>query len=73
MKKISQILIFLYRSTTLWAQTDYSKNWEDFFSYNNVQDFIKTGSEISIYSFLFNDSRCLRNIIKIEICRKTLR
>lgn len=46
MKKISQILTFLYVSTTLWAQTDYSKNWEDFYSYNNVKDFIKTENEI---------------------------
>jgi len=46
MKKISQILTFLFLSTGLWSQTDYSKNWEDFYSYNNVKDFIKTENEI---------------------------
>ena len=29
-----------------WAQTDYSNNWEDFFSYNNVKDFIKVDTKI---------------------------
>jgi len=29
-----------------WSQTDYSNNWEDFFSYNNVKDFTKVGSKI---------------------------
>ncbi|MDY7394693.1 two-component regulator propeller domain-containing protein [Aureibaculum sp. 2210JD6-5] len=28
------------------AQTDFSANWEDFYSYNNVKDFIKTGSKV---------------------------
>ena len=46
MKKISQILFFFLISATLWAQTDYSKNWEDFYSYNNVKDFVKTENEI---------------------------
>lgn len=29
-----------------WSQIDYSNNWEDFFSYNNVKDFIKVDDKI---------------------------
>jgi len=29
-----------------WSQTDFSSNWEDFYSYNNVKDFIKVDSKI---------------------------
>ncbi len=29
-----------------WSQTDFSSNWEDFYSYNNVKDFIKVESKI---------------------------
>jgi hypothetical protein len=29
-----------------WGQTDFSSNWEDFYSYNNVKDFIKVNSKI---------------------------
>ncbi|RPD96488.1 hypothetical protein EGM88_08965 [Aureibaculum marinum] len=28
------------------SQTDYSSSWEDFYSYNNVKDFTKSGSKI---------------------------
>jgi len=29
-----------------WSQTDFSDNWEDFYSYNNIKDFIKVESKI---------------------------
>lgn len=31
---------------TLYAQTDFSSSWEDFFSYNNVKDFIEIDNRI---------------------------
>ncbi|AOW21139.1 type IX secretion system anionic LPS delivery protein PorZ [Urechidicola croceus] len=40
--KILAILVFING----WSQTDYSNNWEDFYSYNNVKDFIKVDSKI---------------------------
>lgn len=39
MKKIIQILILLF-VISVNAQQDYSSNWEDFYSYNNVKDFV---------------------------------
>ena len=40
MKKIL-FLIFLICSFSVFGQTDYSASWEDFYSYNNVKDFVK--------------------------------
>jgi len=34
------LLLFLF-GQALFSQTDYSDKWEDFYSYNNVKDFIK--------------------------------
>ncbi len=45
MKKFTQIFIFLFFNT-IFSQVDYSQSWEDFYSYNNVKDFIKTENEI---------------------------
>jgi len=45
MKKITQIILFLFVQICL-AQIDYSENWEDFYSYNNVKDFIKVDDDI---------------------------
>ncbi len=46
MKKIIQILVLFFAINSVWAQIDYSNNWEDFYSYNNVKDFIKTEQKI---------------------------
>ncbi len=46
MRNIFQILVFYLLTTTVWSQVDYSKDWEDFYSYNNVKDFIKTDDQI---------------------------
>tara|TARA_R110001583_G_scaffold35585_3_gene118225 strand:+ start:13661 stop:15964 length:2304 start_codon:yes stop_codon:yes gene_type:complete len=51
MKKITQIVFILFINIT-FSQVDYSNNWEDFYSYNNVKDFIKT--ENKIYAIVDN-------------------
>ena len=45
MKKIFQIFVLLFFQI-IYAQVDYSDNWEDFYSYNNVKDFIKVDDAI---------------------------
>lgn len=45
MKKIIQIFILVFINTVI-AQIDYSNSWEDFYSYNNVKDFIKVDTKI---------------------------
>ena len=39
------ILIF-FSSFVIWSQTDFSDQWEDFYSYNNVKEFINTDTQI---------------------------
>jgi len=39
MRKIINIFLLLF-SVVSFSQTDYSDNWQDFFSYNNVKDFV---------------------------------
>jgi ligand-binding sensor domain-containing protein len=36
----------LFASGTLWGQTDFSDQWEDFYSYNNVKDFTIDDSQL---------------------------
>jgi len=45
MKKILFISLFFF-TLIGWSQTDFSAEWEDFYSYNNVKDFIKVNSKI---------------------------
>jgi hypothetical protein len=45
MKKIFSLYI-LFFSMAIYAQTDYSASWEDFYSYNNVKDFTKVENVI---------------------------
>lgn len=45
MKKIA-LLIFLTLTISVFSQTDYSDSWEDFYSYNNIKDFIKVDNVI---------------------------
>lgn len=40
MKKVIFLILLSFYST-LFSQIDYSDSWEDFYSYNNVKDFIK--------------------------------
>ncbi|NNC69936.1 MAG: hypothetical protein HKN90_03840, partial [Flavobacteriaceae bacterium] len=44
MKKLF-ILLSLFFNLILLGQTDFSDNWEDFYSYNNVKDFVKVGTK----------------------------
>ncbi|MBI9040837.1 two-component regulator propeller domain-containing protein [Lutibacter sp.] len=45
MKKFTQIL-FLFTIFQAWSQVDFSNSWEDYYSYNNVKDFVKIDNEI---------------------------
>ncbi|MFK5880207.1 MAG: two-component regulator propeller domain-containing protein [Flavobacteriaceae bacterium] len=45
MKRIISVVTFLF-FVGAWSQTDYSNNWEDFYSYNNVKDFVKVDTKI---------------------------
>lgn len=51
MKKIPQILFLLFFQI-INAQIDYSDSWEDYYSYNNVKDFIKVNN--TIYAIVDN-------------------
>ena len=44
--KFILVIGFLISSSYLFSQTDYSENWEDFYSYNNVKDFVKVDTKI---------------------------
>lgn len=63
-------LLFFIIITSCWSQTDYSENWEDFFSYNNVKDFIKVNNKvyavvdnaIFIYDELTNETSKLSSV-----------
>ncbi|MCK5815868.1 MAG: hypothetical protein KAH07_07985 [Flavobacteriaceae bacterium] len=45
MKNSFKIIFFIFFVNSS-AQVDYSNNWEDFFSYNNVKDFIKVENKV---------------------------
>ena len=45
-KDFFAILFFLVLTQPLLSQTDFSNSWEDFFSYNNVKDFITIDNRI---------------------------
>lgn len=45
MKRIIFGIVLLF-FVNIWSQTDYSNNWEDFYSYNNVKDFVKVDTKI---------------------------
>jgi hypothetical protein len=45
-------LCFLCIHPLIYAQVDYSDSWEDFYSYNNIKDFIKVDN--SIYALVDN-------------------
>jgi ligand-binding sensor domain-containing protein len=44
--KILFLIIISFFVITISAQTDYSDSWEDFYSYNNVKDFVKVDNTI---------------------------
>ena len=70
MKKLF-LLYFLLFSILFSAQTDYSDSWEDFYSYNNVKDFIKVDAIIYALSdnavFTYNtDSKEINKISSVQ-------
>lgn len=40
------LLLFTTVCQALWSQSDFSSSWEDFFSYNNVKDFVIVNERI---------------------------
>ena len=44
--KLQLNLLLVLLSQLLFSQTDFSQNWEDFYSYNNVKDFVKKNNKI---------------------------
>ncbi|NQW36939.1 MAG: hypothetical protein HQ471_08045 [Flavobacteriales bacterium] len=40
------ITLLFFSYFTASSQSDFSSNWEDYFSYNNAKDFVKAGSKI---------------------------
>ena len=67
MKRLPQIVIFLFLHS-IFAQVDYSSSWEDFFSYNNVKDFIKADNKIYaiVDNALFTYNTSTEEVIKIS-------
>lgn len=45
-KSLLLISIFLFICHYTFSQIDYSQEWEDFYSYNNVKDFVKVNNTI---------------------------
>lgn len=46
MRKITSLFLVCISLFSLKAQTDFSENWEDLFSYNHIVDFTQTDTEI---------------------------
>ncbi|WP_299618359.1 two-component regulator propeller domain-containing protein [uncultured Tenacibaculum sp.] len=65
MKKISTLLALLC-ITLISAQNDFSDRWEDFFSYNNVKDFVINNDEV----FALTDNAIFSYNITTEELRK---
>lgn len=64
MKKVI-FIFFLCTSLSMFSQVDYSNSWEDFYSYNNVKDFVKVDNIIYALAdnavFIFDE-----NTLEIE-------
>tara|TARA_B110000003_G_scaffold42848_2_gene40229 strand:- start:38876 stop:41206 length:2331 start_codon:yes stop_codon:yes gene_type:complete len=64
------LLLFIFSSSLVSAQVDYTDSWEDFFSYNNVKDFVKvddmlyalSDNAIFTYDFVNQDMRKLSSV-----------
>ncbi|WP_299833483.1 two-component regulator propeller domain-containing protein [uncultured Tenacibaculum sp.] len=65
MKKISTLLALLC-ITLISAQNDFSDRWEDFFSYNNVKDFVINNDQV----FALTDNAIFSYNITTEELRK---
>ena len=70
LRLLSQLLFLIQFS---WSQVDYSENWEDFYSYNNVKDFIKVDNDIlkvfeAVIKLIENHDGELRSCINFRNC-----
>lgn len=67
MKKFAQIILLFFIQFS-WSQVDYSDSWDDFYSYNNVKDFIKVDNDIYaiVDNALFKYNLSNGNINKIS-------
>ncbi|NOR28950.1 MAG: hypothetical protein GQ540_10540 [Lutibacter sp.] len=67
MKKLIQLFIFLFINS-IYSQIDYSNSWEDFYSYNNVKDFVKTDHQIYaiVDNALFTYNTLTNEVTKIS-------
>ncbi len=69
MKQFATIWLF-FLALTSFSQTDFSANWEDFYSYNNVKDFTKVDDKIYaivdnavfIYDVITNETQKLSSV-----------
>ena len=54
------LFFFIFSTSFVSAQIDYSDSWEDFFSYNNVKDFVKVDNMLYALSdnaiFTYDDT-----------------
>lgn len=59
MKHIIKLIVFLSYSS-VFCQSNFSADWEDFFSYNNAKDFLKVDDNIYVAAdnaiFIFNET-----------------
>jgi hypothetical protein len=65
------LLLFTLGSHAFWAQSDFSSSWEDFFSYNNVKDFVIVEDRIYAVAdnaaFIYDlESREMRKISSVH-------
>ena len=70
-KDLKSLLIFIFVGQLLFSQTDFSDKWEDFYSYNNVKDFIKIDNRIYAIAdnaaFIYNiDTKVINKISSVQ-------
>jgi hypothetical protein len=64
-------LVVIFISTLSFSQTDYSDSWEDFYSYNNVKDFIVVANRIYALAdnavFIYNiDTKEIKKLSSVQ-------
>ena len=64
-------LVIIFISSIGFSQTDYSNSWEDFYSYNNVKDFIKVDNSIYALAdnavFIYNtDTKEIKKLSSVQ-------
>jgi len=64
-------LVIIFISSIGFSQTDYSNSWEDFYSYNNVKDFVKVDNSIYALAdnavFIYNtDTKEIKKLSSVQ-------